>query len=56
MNGVQEIKLTGTAVPMNASAMLDEICEHFVEHSDVRRNGRPVQLTSETGTADIRIE
>ncbi|NML76668.1 siderophore-interacting protein [Rhizobium sp. S-51] len=56
MNGVQEFKLTGTAVPMNPSAMLDEICEHFVEHSDVRRNGRAVQLTSETGTADIRIE
>lgn len=55
-NGVQEFKLTGTAVPMNASAMHDEICEHFVEHSDVRRNGRAVQLTSETGTADIRIE
>ena len=53
MNAVQEFKLSGTALPKDAGSMLDEICEHFVEHSEVQRTGNRVVLKSETGTAGI---
>jgi NADPH-dependent ferric siderophore reductase len=56
MNAVQEFKLTGTALPTDAAGMLDEICEHFVEHSEVRRTDNHVQLKSEIGTANIRLQ
>lgn len=54
MNGVQEFKLSGTALPTDAGSMLDEICEHFIEHSDVHRDGDLVLLKSEIGIAGIR--
>ena len=54
MNAAQEFRLSGTALPKDAASMLDEICDHFVEHSDVRRTGDLVLLKSEIGTADIR--
>lgn len=56
MNAVQEFKLSGIALPTDARGMLDEICEHFVEHADVRRNDDLVVMKSETGLADIRLE
>lgn len=56
MNAVQTFKLSGVAVPTDASGMLHEICEHFVEHSDVQRTDNLVLLKSEIGTADIRLQ
>jgi NADPH-dependent ferric siderophore reductase len=57
--------LTGTAVPVDADDMLTEICEHFVDHAEVFRDGDKVTLSSEIGAAyiakvseqlDIRLE
>ncbi|MDX3927000.1 MAG: DUF2218 domain-containing protein [Shinella sp.] len=56
MNGVQEFKLSGLASPTDAGSMLDEICEHFVEHSEVHRTDNFVLLKSEIGAADIRLQ
>jgi NADPH-dependent ferric siderophore reductase len=56
MNGAQEFKLSGTALPKDAGSMLDEICEHFLEHSEVQRIDNLVLLKSEIGTAGIRIK
>src|SRR6218665_3682444 len=52
----QEFNLSGVALPKNAESMLDEICEHFIEHSDVERSGNFVLLKSEIGSAGIRAE
>jgi NADPH-dependent ferric siderophore reductase len=49
----ETFKLSGTARPKNALSMLDEICEHFVEHSDVERTENFARLTSPIGNADI---
>jgi NADPH-dependent ferric siderophore reductase len=46
--------LSGTALPVDAERMLCDICSHFVEHSEVRRNGDQVTLESQIGEADIR--
>ena len=54
MIATHDFKLSGTALPKNAIGMLDEICEHFVEHSDVQRNGNLALLKSDMGSADIR--
>ncbi len=56
MSVAQEFKLSGVAIPRDAAAMLDEICEHFVEHSTVERTGNLALLTSETGLVAIRLE
>lgn len=56
MNAVPSFKLSGVAVPSNAAGMLDEICEHFVEHADVNRIGDLAEFRSEEGLARIRIE
>lgn len=56
MNEVSEFRLSGTALPKNAAAMLDEICEHFVEHSDVQRSEDFARLKSEIGIADIALK
>lgn len=55
MTAVQEFKLSGIALPTHARDMLHELCEHFVEHADVQRNGDLVVMRSETGLADIRL-
>nr|CAD6425712.1 hypothetical protein REQ54_02783 [Rhizobium sp. Q54] len=55
MNAMQNFKLSGIALPANAPAMLDEVCEHFVEHSEVERTADAVLLRSEIGIADIRL-
>ncbi|WP_296432733.1 DUF2218 domain-containing protein [Rhizobium sp. UBA1881] len=56
MNNTQEFKLCGVAIPRDADQMLSEICEHFVEHADVRRTEYGAVLTSKLGCADIRID
>jgi hypothetical protein len=53
MNALPQFKLTGVALPKDALKMLDEVCEHFVEHAEVRRTENAATLTSEIGTADI---
>ncbi len=55
MNAVQDFKLSGIAFPKDALFMLDEVCEHFVEHSEVHRTDDVVILKSDIGTADIRL-
>lgn len=45
--------LTGTAVPVDADYMLAEICEHFIDHAEVSRDGDHVTLSSEIGEAFI---
>lgn len=51
----EEFKLTGVALPKNAVRMLDEICEHFIEHAEVRRTADLALLKSKFGTARIRL-
>lgn len=55
MNQGQEFKLSGIALPKNAIGMLDEICDHFVEHAEVKRTADRAILTSKFGTASIRL-
>jgi len=55
MTLAQDFRLSGTALPKNAEHMLEEICEHFVEHSEVARTKDLVVLKSEIGIADIRL-
>jgi NADPH-dependent ferric siderophore reductase len=49
----REFILTGTAVPVAADDMLAEICEHFIDHAEVVRDGDQVTLSSEIGEAYI---
>jgi NADPH-dependent ferric siderophore reductase len=56
MNASQEFRLSGIAIPKDASEMLGEICEHFVEHADVHRTENKATLTSKLGSAEIGIE
>lgn len=55
MKESQEFRLSGTALPTNAISMLDEICEHFVEHAEVERTADLAILKSKLGTASIRL-
>ncbi len=55
MNTGQIFKLSGVARPRDALSMLDEICEHFVEHMDVHRTENTVRLESEGGKIDIAL-
>lgn len=56
MKHEQMFKLAGVALATNAAEMLDQICEHFVEHADVERTGDLALLTSKLGTASIRLQ
>lgn len=56
MNAVQQFALSGVAHPKDAMHMLDEICEHFVEHAEVQRSPDLALLKSPFGTASIRME
>ncbi|WP_117190199.1 DUF2218 domain-containing protein [Rhizobium terrae] len=56
MNAVQQFTLSGIALPKDAGSMLDEICEHFVEHADVQRTEDFALLKSKAGTASIRVQ
>lgn len=53
MTDFQPVRLSGIARPANVGAMLDEICEHFVEHSDVVQKDGIATLKSEDWTIDI---
>lgn len=46
MTDVQSFELSGIARPVNVTAMLDEICEHFVEHAEVTRQQDKAVLAS----------
>lgn len=56
MNAAHQFRLSGSALPRDAGHMLDEICEHFVEHADVQRGSDHALLKSPGGTAAIRRE
>ncbi len=56
MNALPQFKLTGIALPKDAPKMLDEVCEHFIEHAEVQRTADTATLTSETGTAHMRLD
>lgn len=47
--------LSGTATPVDAQRMLEEICDHFVEHADVFRRENGAQLVTIIGNAEIDI-
>ncbi|TNM65561.1 siderophore-interacting protein [Aliirhizobium smilacinae] len=49
----RDFVLTGTAIPVDADDMLAEICEHFIDHAEVFRDGDHVTLSSEIGEAYI---
>ncbi|TCL68118.1 DUF2218 domain-containing protein [Rhizobium sp. BK251] len=51
----ESFRTSGIATPVDPRRMLDEVCKHFVEHSQVSRNGDAARLESEIGTADINI-
>lgn len=55
MNQVPEFRLSGIALPKDANDMLHEMCEHFVEHAEVKRNGNIARMKNELGVADIDI-
>ncbi len=46
MNAAHSFELSGIARPVNVEAMLDEICEHFVEHAEVSRTEDKAVFTS----------
>lgn len=52
----ETFKLAGVALTTNAAQMLDQICDHFVEHADVERMEDLAVLTSKLGTANLRVE
>jgi hypothetical protein len=43
----ERFTLFGTAVPGDATKMLDELCARFVEHPDVHRIGNAVTLANQ---------
>ncbi len=51
----ERFTLSGTAIPVDPQRMLDEICEHFVEHADVHRRENGAKLITIIGNADIDI-
>lgn len=55
MNAVS-FKLSGVAVPVSPADMLEQICDHFVEHASVERKDGVAVLRSKLGAAQIRIE
>jgi len=56
MTEAQTFKLSGVALPLDGAQMLDQICEHFIEHADVKRTGNAALLTSAFGSAIIRLQ
>ncbi|OBZ95558.1 side tail fiber protein [Pararhizobium polonicum] len=56
MNAVQSFKLSGIAIPHSAAEMLDEICEHFVEHAEVERSNDLAILRSKSGLATVQAD
>lgn len=56
MNAPHLSTLSGVAYPADVNAMLAEICEHFVEHSDVISLERGASLRSEDWSIDVRTD
>lgn len=56
MTEAQTFKLTGVALALDGAQMLDQICEHFVEHAEVKRTEDGALLTSKLGSASIRLQ
>jgi NADPH-dependent ferric siderophore reductase len=56
MSNDGSISLAGIAVASDAARLLDELCEHFVEHAEVSRTAAMAVLTSKLGTATIRLQ
>lgn len=53
MNTLHLSTLSGVARPTDVNAMLAEICEHFVEHSDVVSSEQGASLRSEDWAIDV---
>lgn len=56
MIALPSFKLSGAAIPVCTNHMLDEICEHFVEHADVERDNHLAVLRSKAGIVRIRAD
>jgi NADPH-dependent ferric siderophore reductase len=56
MSDGNSISLAGVALSSDAARLLDEMCEHFVEHAEVQRTGAVAVLSSPFGTATLRLE
>ncbi|MBO3762332.1 DUF2218 domain-containing protein [Ciceribacter sp. L1K22] len=54
MTTLETFTITGIAIPTDTTHMLDEIAEHFVEHSEVERGETTVVLSSEYGRVETR--
>jgi NADPH-dependent ferric siderophore reductase len=55
MSDVPAFQLSGVARLARPADMLDQICDHFVEHAEVARSGREALLTSKLATARIAL-
>jgi NADPH-dependent ferric siderophore reductase len=55
MSSARAFTLSGAGRTPNAMLMLDEICEHFVEHADVRRDGATAVLDSGEARVEITV-
>ncbi|MGE7371160.1 DUF2218 domain-containing protein [Neorhizobium sp. NPDC001467] len=51
----EHFTLSGTAVPVDTHRMLDEICDHFIEHAEVYRRDGGARLETIIGNAEIDI-
>ncbi|KRB58385.1 phage tail protein [Rhizobium sp. Root708] len=56
MTTAHDYNLSGVAIPVNPHSLLDEICEHFVEHAEVERSEHLAFLKSKIGNATIRVD
>lgn len=55
MTQAELFRLVGAATPADGARILDEVCDHFVEHAEVRREGDTATLTDELGTTVLRL-
>ncbi|MDH4442056.1 MAG: DUF2218 domain-containing protein [Rhizobium sp.] len=55
MTTAPAFKLSGIGRSGNAMSLLDEICEHFVEHADVRRDGAKAVFDSAEARVNIAV-
>lgn len=56
MNATPPFRLSGMVLLKDAETILDEICEHFIEHAEVERAADVVHLKSEIGTARLSLQ
>lgn len=50
------VAMTGVARSAHAARLLDEMCEHFVEHAEVRRAGDEAVMTGKLGIATFHLQ